>query len=344
MALGILQSILDFQNTGRAGNAIANAYQAALHGTLDATNNGQANVSNAANLGIQGVENASQTGQAGVNDAFAQGSNNLNAAGGTAINTVNNATGNANTTLQQMLGTQTEQINPYLTAGQTGLTNLQTLVGGPGFQFNYEDYKNDPAYQFQLESGSRAIQNAGAARGLGSSGSTLKELTNYGQGVASTHYQDAFNRARDSFNTNFSTGLAGNQALIGAGTTGLGQFNAAQANAGNQIAQNQVNAGKYEGDTTTNIAQLLAALGLDASKFNSQTGMTGALANSQTGLNAATTNASNALKGSALAGDYAIGAGNATAARITGQGAVVNDGISSLARMLMMMGGGGPTP
>jgi hypothetical protein len=341
MALGILQSILDFQNTGRAGNALAGAYNAALHGTLNATNTGQANVSNAATQGIQGVEAASQTGQAGVNDAFAQGSNNLNAAGGQAIGAVNNATGTANTTLADMLGTQTAAINPYLQAGQTGLTNLASLVGGPGFNFNYEDFQNDPAYQFQLQSGARAIQNAGAARGLGSSGSTLAELTKYGQGVAATHYQDAFNRARDSFNTNFSTGLAGNQALIGAGTTGLGQFNAAQANAGNQIAQNQVNAGKYEGDTTTSIASLLASLGLDASKFNSQTGMTGALANSATGLQAATTNASNALKGSSLAGEYGIGAGQATAARIMGQGAVVNDGISSLARMLMMMGGGG---
>jgi hypothetical protein len=340
MAMGILQSILDFQNTGRAGTAVANAYQAALHGVLGANEGGTAGVSDAALNGIKGVEAASRTGQAGVNDAFAQGSNNLNAAGGTAIGAVNNATGQANTTLRDMLATQTGAIDPYLQAGQTGLTNLQSLVGGPGFNFNYDDYKNDPSYQFQLDSGAKAIQNAGAARGLGSSGSTLKELTNYGAGVASTHYQDAFNRAKDSFNTNFSTGLAGNNALINAGTTGLGQFNAAQQNAGNQIANNTIGAGKYEGDTTTSIASLLASLGIDASKFNSTTGLTGALANSQTGLDAAKTNAGNSLKASALAGDYAVGAGNATASRILGQGAVVNDGISSLARMLMMMGGG----
>lgn len=333
-ASSLLQSILGFGSAGKASDQIAAANQAAMGGVLGASQTGQAGVSSAALNGIQGVEAASQTGQSGVNDAFAAGSNNLNAAGGQAIGAVNNATGTANTTLSDMLGTQTAAINPYLQAGQTGLTNLQTLVGGPGFNFNYEDYKNDPAYQFQLESGARAIQNAGAARGLGSSGSTLAELTRYGQGVASTHYQDAFNRAKDSFNTNFNTGLAGNTALIGAGTTGLGQFNAAQANAGNQIAQNQVNAGKYEGDTTTSIASLLASLGLDASKFNSQTGLTGALANSTTGLQSAIVNSNTGLNAAGSAGNFAVGAGNARANGTLNQFDAMGNGISSLGDIL----------
>lgn len=330
----LLGSILGFGSSGKAADQISAANQAAMQGVLGASSNGQAGVSDAALNGIKGVEAASQTGQAGVNDAFAQGSNNLNAAGGTAIGAVNNATGQANTTLRDMLATQTGAIDPYLQAGQTGLTNLQSLVGGPGFQFNYDDYKNDPSYQFQLDSGAKAIQNAGAARGLGSSGSTLKELTNYGAGVASTHYQDAFNRAKDSFNTNFSTGLAGNNALISAGTTGLGQFNAAQQNAGNQIANNTIGAGKYEGDTTTSIASLLASLGIDASKFNSTTGLTGALANSQTGLNAATTNSNTGLNAANSAGNFAVGGANARAAGTIGQASDIGGGLSSLGDIL----------
>ena len=343
-ATSLLQSILGFGSAGKASEQIAAANQAAMGGVLGASQTGQSGVSNAATQGIQGVEAASQTGQAGVNDAFAQGSNNLNAAGGTAIGAVNNATGTANTTLADMLGTQTAAINPYLQAGQTGLTNLQTLVGGPGFSFNYDDFQNDPAYQFQLQSGARAIQNAGAARGLGSSGSTLAELTKYGQGVAATHYQDAFNRARDSFNTNFSTGLAGNQALIGAGTTGLGQFNAAQANAGNQIAQNTINAGKYEGDTTTTIASLLASLGLDASKFNSQTGMTGALANSATGLQSAIVNSNTGMNAANSAGNFAVGGANARASGTLGQSSALGEGISSIGDILAAYLGKGNKP
>lgn len=330
----LLSSVLGFGSAGNAAKEISQANQAAMGGVLGASQNGQAGVSNAALNGIQGVEAASQTGQAGVNDAFAAGSNNLNAAGGQAIGAVNNATGTANTTLSDMLGTQTAAINPYLQAGQTGLTNLQTLVGGPGFNFNYEDYKNDPAYQFQLESGARAIQNAGAARGLGSSGSTLAELTNYGQKVASTHYQDAFNRAKDSFNTNFDTGLRGNQSLVNAGVSGLNEFTGAQQDAGRQIADNIIGAGKFEGSTTTDIASILASLGLNAAQFNSQTGMTGALANSNTGLNAATTNSNTGLNAAGTAGNFAVGGANARANGTLNQFDAMGNGISSLGDIL----------
>jgi len=330
----LLSSILGFGSAGSAANQISAANQAAMSGVLGASANGQAGVSNAANLGIQGVENASQTGQAGVNDAFATGSNNLNAAGGTAINAVNNATGQANTTLADMLGTQTAAINPYLTAGQTGLTNLQNIANGPGFSFNYDDYKNDPAFQFQMEQGQRAIQNSGSARGLGSSGAILKELQNFGTGLAATHYGEAFNRARDTFGLNQNANLANNTALINAGTTGLGQFNAAQANAGNQIAANTIGAGKYEGDTTTNIASLLASLGLDASKFNSQTGLTGALANSTTGLQSALANSATGLNAANSAGNFAVGGANARASGTLGQSSALGEGIASLGDIL----------
>lgn len=333
-ATSLLGSILGFGSSGRAGQAISQANQNAMQGVLGASATGQQGVSNAATLGIQGVENASQTGQAGVNDAFAAGSNNLNAAGGTAINAVNNATGTANTSLQQMLGTQTEQINPYLQAGQTGLTNLAALAAGPGFSFNYADYANDPAFQFQLEQGQRAITNSGSARGLGASGAVMKELANYGTGLAATHYGEAFDRARQAFGLNQATGLANNTALINAGATGLGQFNAAQANAGNQIAQNTINAGKYEGDTTTSIASLLASLGLDASKFNSQTGMTGALANSATGLQSALANSATGLNAATNAGNFAVGAGNARASGILGQNTALGEGLTSIGDIL----------
>lgn len=333
----LLQNILNFQSTGRAAGAISNANDSAMHGVLGAAAGGQTGVSDAARMGIQGVEGAVASGQQGVNERFGEANTNLNAAGGQAIGAVNNATGTANAGLTEMLGTQTAAINPYLNAGNTGLTNLTAMAGGPGFKFNYDDYKNDPAFQFQMDQGQRAIQNSGSARGLGSSGATLKELTNFGQGMAATHYGEAFNRAKQSFDTNQTAGFQNNTALIDAGARGLNEFGRATTNAGNQIAGNTINAGKYEGDTTQSITGLLASLGIDAGKFNSATGLTGALANSNTGLTAATTNSNTGLRAAGMAGDYNVASGTSRAAGITGQGADVNAGLGGLGDILSLL-------
>ena len=338
----LLSSILGFGSAGKAADQLATANNNAMQGVLGASANGQAGVSSAANMGIQGVQNASQTGQAGVNDAFALGSNNLNAAGGNAIGAVNNATGAANASLSDMLAGQVGAINPYLQAGNTGLMNIASMASGPGFSFNYDDYKNDPAFQFQMEQGQRAIQNSGAARGLGSSGSVLKELTNFGTGLAATHYNEAFNRAKEGYGLNAATSLAQNSALIDAGKTGLGQYNAVTSNAGNQIAANTIGAGKYEGDTTTSIASLLASLGLDASKFNSTTGLTSALANSATGLDAAKTNSATGLNAATSAGNFAVGAGNANASGTLGRSSALGSGVASIGDLLTVLLGGRP--
>jgi hypothetical protein len=315
----LLSSILGFGSASKAADQVAQGNQNAMHGVLGAAANGQTGVSDAARMGIQGVESA-----------IGQGAGNLNAAGQQAIQGVNDATGQANTSLQQMLGNQTEAINPFLQAGQAGLTNLQAMAGGPGFSFNYEDYANDPAFQFQLEQGQKAITNSGSSRGLGSSGAVMKELANFGTGLAATHYGEAFNRAKDQFTTNQNAGLANNSALIGAGATGLGQYNAAQMNAGNQIAGNTIGAGKYAGDTMTSIQSLLAKMGLDASQFNAQTG-----------LNAATTNSNTGLRAANIAGDYAVGSGNANASGTLGKSSAMSGGLSSIADILKQLLGGG---
>lgn len=339
MAMGILQSILDFHNTGRAADAVFNANLAAQHGVLDASAGGQAGVSDAAKAGIQGVENAVGSGAGAVTDALRNGTASLNAAGGQAIGTVNDATGKANAGLSDMLAGQVGAINPYLDAGKTGLAGIADMAGQK-FNFNYDDYKNDPAFQFQMDAANKAITNSGSARGLGASGAVLQELQKSATGLASTHYNDAFTRAKDAYGLNAATGLAQNSALVDAGKTGLSQYNAATSSAGSQIAGNTIGAGKYEGDTTQSIAGILAKLGIDANEFNATLGLKGALANSDTGLDAAKTNSATGLKASGLAGDYAVGAGNARAAGITGQGAVVNDGITSLAKMIALLGGG----
>jgi hypothetical protein len=339
-AASLIQNILNFQNDGRAAKSISDANIAAEHGVLGASQTGQAGVTDAAKMGIQGVESAVGSGQGGVTDALRNGTASLNAAGGQAIGTVNDATKTANAGLTDMLGGQVDKINPFLEAGNTGLTNIAKMAGDK-FSFNYNDYANDPAFQFQMDAANKAIQNSGSARGLGSSGAIMQELQKSATGLAATHYGEAFNRAKDAYGLNASTGLAENQALLGAGVNGLNQYNNVTSNAGGQIAANTIGAGKYEGDTTQSIAGLLAKMGIDANEFNANLGLKGALANSDTGLDAAKTNSATGLKASGMAGDYAVGAGTAHAGGILGQGSDVNSGLDSIAGLLKKILGGG---
>jgi hypothetical protein len=53
---------------------------------------------------------------------------------------------------------------------------------------------SDPSYQFRLQQGQQAVERSAAAKGLLGSGNVLQELTQYGQGMASTEYQNQFTR------------------------------------------------------------------------------------------------------------------------------------------------------
>lgn len=287
--MGLFQDILAFNNAGRAANAVSDSNIAAEHGVLDATANGQ-----------QGITNA-----------LGQGRNDLTAARDTAVSGVNTATQGANSTLHDVLMSQTANLDPYLGAGQQGATDLATYAkdGGPKFSFNYDDYKNSDAYKFQLDQGTQAINNSASASGLGNSGATLKALTNYGQGLASTYYQQAFQNAQSQFQTNQNTTLANLGALINTGQNATSQYNAATSNYGNTAAQNNINAGVYGGNTNMTVAQLLSQQGLQGSEFSGALGEQGAK----------------------TAGDFAVGAGEAHAGGILSQGDILNKGISDLA-------------
>jgi hypothetical protein len=52
----------------------------------------------------------------------------------------------------------------------------------------------DPGYQFRLSEGMKGLERSAAARGGLLSGGTLKGIQRYGQDMASTEYQNAFNR------------------------------------------------------------------------------------------------------------------------------------------------------
>lgn len=253
--MSILGDITGFIDTGRAGKSISDSNIAAEHGVLDQQTNANTNVP---------------------------------AAGAAGNKAVSDAANSANTKLSGALASETSNLTPYLTAGQKGVQGLSDYAASkPSFSFTPGDLANDPGYQFQLKQGQEAIQNSAASKGLLSSGNTLKDLTTFGTGLAGTYYNDAFSRAKTTFDTNQNATLANLGTLTNAGLSASQQFNTGTTGLTSQQANNDVGAGVFAGNTDVNQAGLLAQL------------------NSKSAVDA---------------GNFAVGAGDAHAAGILGQG------------------------
>jgi hypothetical protein len=124
---------------------------------------------------------------------------------------------------------------PFLTAG-TGAVNRLAAGMAPGGEFSRsfssEDFlaNQDPGYGFRMSEGMKALDRSAASRGGLLSGATLKGAQQYGQGLASQEYQNAFNR----YQTNRANQLNPLQSLAGQGQTTATALGAAGSNmAGN---------------------------------------------------------------------------------------------------------------
>lgn len=160
-------------------------------------------------------------------------------------------------TQQNMFNTINSQEQPFMQAGYGATSKLGDLLGTSGNTgaagygsltsgFTPQDFltNKDPGYDFQLQTGGQALRNADTP-GVGSlSGAALKDLMSFNQNMASTGYQNAFNRFTTQQNNVFGrlSGIAGlgQNAASNTGTagtalgTGIGQAQAAAA--GSQAA------------------------------------------------------------------------------------------------------------
>jgi hypothetical protein len=168
----------------------------------------------------------------------------------------------ANSFQQGVLNTTTTAEQPYQDLGATSAGKLQSLVSS-GFQApTLADAENTPGYQFTLGQGTDAINRNAAANGTLLSGNTGKALTDYGQGLASTTYQNDYNNALNTYMSNYNT-------LQGATNTGLsstGQLaNAGQAAASN-ISNTDLTASQQQAQQLNNAAAARASGYLGAAK------------------------------------------------------------------------------
>lgn len=103
--------------------------------------------------------------------------------------------------------------NPVAGVGGVGAPASATTPGGFGsltqgygqtFQAPTDiTEQNDPGYQARLKLGTDAIQRSAAARGNVLTGGTAKALDSYGQDYASNEYNNVYNRALQTFGTNY---------------------------------------------------------------------------------------------------------------------------------------------
>lgn len=206
------------------------------------------------------------------------------------------AAGNATALQEQIYQTNLGLLSPFVAAGQTGVNNLVGRLSSltTPFQPTQAQLAATPGYQFTLQQGLQATQNAYAAQGLGSSGSALKGAANYAEGLAGTTYQQQFQNY-----------LAQNQQIFNM----LSNLSQQGISAGGALAGVGVQAGQGISNTLTSgaAAQAAGIVGSTNALTNALSGVAGGAGN--TALLLALNNAGMFGGAGGTSGDFGGGSG-----------------------------------
>lgn len=153
-----------------------------------------------------------------------------------------------------------EAQKPFLEGGYAATNRLLDLLGlskntgaqGFGslntpFSFTPADLTQTPGYQFQLQQGQEALDRKAAAGGGFYSGAALKAATGFNQNLASTTFDNEYNRAFNAYQTNRANTLNPLQALAGQGQTAATTSGNIQQNTGNALANLYTGLGNARG-------------------------------------------------------------------------------------------------
>jgi hypothetical protein len=173
----------------------------------------------------------------------------------------------------------------------SGATGAQGY-GMAAVPFSQTNFMADPGYAFRMSEGMKALERSAAAKGLLKSGTFLRGAQEFGQGLASQEYQNAFNRyyaERNALLNPLENLRGGGQTTAGNIAQQAGQYGANVGNlmtgAGNAMAAGRVGAanawGNALGQGASIFGNYLAAGGLGGG-FNPSAAITSANA----GLNA----------------------------------------------------------
>lgn len=100
--------------------------------------------------------------------------------------------------------------------------------------FGMEDFQASPAYQFNLDQGTQAINKATAARGQFYAPATLQSIAKYSQGMASNEFQNAYG----NYNTNMGNIWNRLSTLSGGGQNAAGNMGTNATAVAGQVGNN----------------------------------------------------------------------------------------------------------
>ena len=175
-------------------------------------------------------------------------------AAGKASNAQQQAAAQASDVQRDIFERQTELQAPFREAGLAGQNRLLELLGiggtagAPDYgkyataEFGADKFKADPSYAFRMSEGMKALERSAAARGGLMSGATLKGIQRYGQDLASTEYQNAFNR----YQAERAGTLNPYQALAGTAQSSANTLGQQAGQLGQQLSSNIIGAGNAQ--------------------------------------------------------------------------------------------------
>jgi len=154
-----------------------------------------------------------------------------------AANAVRDAAKTASNAQKYAIEQSSKLSAPYRGLGEAAIPAYQRLLGiGAGGQQDPAQMNAQlaqmPGYQFQQQQGNDATKRQASAMGLGLSGNTLKALSDYNQGLASTSYQQQLQNLLQPIDVGQSA-AAGQASSVQAGANNLGNI---AMNRGNQMA------------------------------------------------------------------------------------------------------------
>jgi hypothetical protein len=207
-----------------------------------------------------------------------------------AAQTQANAAQNATTAELSMFDKTQANLAPYMNSGTNALASLNYGLGvgpksgasaGSGAYgsltapFTAADYTASPGYAWQMSQGIDAVQNSASAAGGIGGGNTLKGLTTFGQGLANSDYQQAYQnylaQQQQRYGMLSNTAGSGQNAAAGLGAIGTtvgGQVGGNIIGAGNALAAGQIGSANAVTGGINSLAQLSALYGNGGANTN----------------------------------------------------------------------------
>jgi hypothetical protein len=166
---------------------------------------------------------------------------------------------------REMYDISREDLAPYREQGYTALKDIEGMKPFLTGQFGQDQFEQylDPSMAFRQRLGEQSTARLANVGGGALSGNTLRALTDYGQGLASTEYGNAFNRFQTERGNIYNT-LA-NIAGMGQGAVNTGvsaaqnfgqQMTGLTTGQGAALAGGQVGAANALGGAAQNVGNM----------------------------------------------------------------------------------------